>query len=151
MTLNGNGFWIYDESEDAAPVSTMLNRLGNSVSDALDPLTPKGAWTAATPWLAGTYVSNGLQVRTLGDMVFWRGRLGPGVDWGAANATNTAMTGIPAQYCPGVEMGWVLTPFLNSASLKFQVRLTPAGTLTVRADLASRTEQVFINFCFLSS
>jgi hypothetical protein len=151
MTLDANGIWIFDESEAAAPVSTMLNRLGNSVSDAVAPLTPPSSWVAATPWLNSGFVSNGLQVRTFGALVFWRGRLGPNVDWGAANSTNAAMSGIPPEYSPSVEMGWVATPNLNSASLRMQVRITAAGALTVRADLASRTEQVFINMCYLAN
>lgn len=151
MTLDANGIWIYDESEDAAPVSTMLNRLGQSVSDAVAPLTPPGSWTAATPWLNNGFVSNGLQVRTFGALVFWRGRLGPNTDWGAANATNTALSGIPAQYCPSVEMGWIVTPALNSAGLIFQARITSGGTFTVRSSLASRTEQIFVNMCYLAN
>lgn len=149
--LNSNGIWIYDENEDAAPFSTMLNRLGDSVTSAISHVAPASAWTPAGPWLASGYTSNGLQVRKLGDMVFWRGQLGATAGWGNANATNTVSTTLPSQYRPPVEMGFLSAAVLNSAGLVFQVRITPGGTITVRSGLAGRTENVFVSWCYLAA
>jgi hypothetical protein len=149
--LDSNGIWIYDENEDAAPFSTMLNRLGESVSSAVSHVAPASAWTSGAPWLASGYTSNGLQVRKFGDMVFWRGRLGVSTNWGNANATNTVATGIPAEYRPAAEMGWINTAVLNSAGLVFQVRITAGGTITVRSSLATRTEDVYASWVYLAA
>lgn len=151
-SLNSVGIYEYDENDDAAPFSAMLNRLGDSVTSAIGHVAPASAWTSVAPWLASGYTSNGLQVRKLGDMVWWRGRLGTTTNWGStANATNTVATGIPAEYCPAVEMGWLNTAVLNSAGLVFQVRITSTGTMTVRSSLATRTEDIFANWCYLAS
>ena len=54
-SYDSNGIWIYDENEDAAPFSTMLNRLGESVSDVVEPLVIDSGWVnldIASGWTA---------------------------------------------------------------------------------------------------
>lgn len=47
MPLDANGIWIYDEFEDAAPFSTLLNKLAQSTSDAIEAAVQGGTWTNA--------------------------------------------------------------------------------------------------------
>jgi hypothetical protein len=151
MPLDSNGVWEYEETDDVAPFSDYMNLGMGSVSTAIGAVAPDSGWTAATPWLSSGYTSNGLQVRALGDMVWWRGRLGVSTNWGVANATNTVATGVPSQFCPPTEMGWINTAVLNSAGLVFQVRITAGGTITVRSSLATRTEDVYASWVYLAA
>lgn len=67
MPLDANGVHIYDEFEDAAPVSEMLNRLGESVSDAIGPFIGDTGWLPMTV-STDTTISTGYeaQVRQMG-------------------------------------------------------------------------------------
>src|SRR5690606_36246713 len=102
--LDSNGIWIYDENEDAAPFSTMLNRLGESVSDVLTPST-------ATVTFGGGAASGGLTLGKVGGIV----AASCSFQIGSASH-NTAVGTIPVGFRPLSDFtGYVnLTP--NSAT-----------------------------------
>ena len=101
--LDSNGIWIYDENEDAAPFSTMLNRLGESVSDVVEPLVNPvpNAWTSAglAPGPNITFSNVAYMVDPFG-LVSWRGEL-----WGTpAPSTNALLFTMPTAIAPTRRM-----------------------------------------------
>jgi hypothetical protein len=89
MGLDANGIWQYDESETAAPVSTVLNRLAQSVSDVVAPISHDTGWVNVATALASPWTST-LKVRRIGDLVTWKGTVDPNsTHWGAINNAQT--------------------------------------------------------------
>lgn len=97
MGLNAQGIWIYDETEDAAPVSTMLNRLGDSVSDAIEPFIGDTGWVALT-LLSG--FGGTLFARRRASNVFVRGLVTPNTSWGASLSDNQICSTVPTNLRP---------------------------------------------------
>lgn len=76
MPLDSFGIWQYTESETAAPVSTMLNRLAGSVSDAAGPYIIDTGWVDCA-LSANTTADTGhmARARRVGKWVRVEGRL----------------------------------------------------------------------------
>lgn len=101
--LDSNGIWIYDENEDAAPFSVLLNRLGQSVSDVVQPLVNPGPtdWTSVgiTAGPNITLANVAYTVDPFG-LVSWRGEL-----WGTpAPSTNALLFTMPTAIRPTLRM-----------------------------------------------
>ena len=91
MTLDANGIWQYDEFEDAAPVSTLLNKLAGSVSDEIGPLVARQS--QVVPVLLMTNGNCHIWMR--GDLVglAWEARIGTATH-------NTVVANLPSDYWP---------------------------------------------------
>lgn len=102
MGLDANGIWIYDESEAAAPVSAMLNRLADSVSDQIAPVVVPGpvAWTnTGLVGGAGITLSNAEYMVDRWGQVKFRGDI-----YGTAPAANAVIMTIPASIQPTARL-----------------------------------------------
>lgn len=80
MGLDANGIWIYDEFEDAAPFSTLLNKLAQSTSDAVEGAVLGGGWSNSgilwgTNWedYQPAVANNHVEYSVVGLDVVWRG------------------------------------------------------------------------------
>lgn len=131
MPLDTNGIWQYDESETAAPVSTMLNRLAQSVSDAIGPLVIDTG-PVAVDLVAGITAISGypVEVRRIGPWVHVQGRV-----QGLTAATQTTITDTPLdeEFRPGVPT-FDLGIIANSASTKARVYVQSTGHIGIRTD-----------------
>lgn len=115
MPLDANGIHQYDESETAAPVSDLLNRLAQSVSDAIEPLVQPGP----TDWTnSGLVVGAGLtltgaayKVDPFG-LVTWRGEI-----YGPAPAANAVILTVPTAIRPTARMVDELVGFSGMATV----------------------------------
>jgi hypothetical protein len=130
--LDANGIWIYDEFEDAAPVSDMLNRLANSVSDAIEPLA------FSTPWQnlqleTGVATTNGRppQYRRIANIVYFRGSCNGISDSGTARVVGYLPEGFRPTYAIQ-ELGFLATGTTTSA----RAYVTNNGVLTITSGTA---------------
>jgi hypothetical protein len=126
VPLNAQGIWIYEESEDAAPFSTLLNKLGLSVSDVIAELLGDSGNLGIVLTSGVTNVSGyALEVRQVGPHVYISGRAEK------ATATATQVWGtLPAGISPPARItdGDVdASTFSNNVT---RVYLTTAGLLT---------------------
>jgi hypothetical protein len=104
-----------------------------------------------TGWVSLTLASGiggTLEVRRVGDYVDYRGAVNPPTNWGSANSSTTIAT-VPANYRPSATKAWVSSLDVASAGAKAVIRLTTAGVLTLRPELATRTEPLIVAFGFL--
>src|SRR5690606_34127216 len=126
-SLDENGIWIYDENEDAAPVSEMLNRLGQSVSDAIAPLAFSTPW-ADLPLASGVTVSFGTpaQYRRIACAVYCRGSCAGITDSGSGRGVGTLPEGFRPTYAIQ-ELGFLAT----SASTSTRAYVTNLGVLPI--------------------
>ena len=134
MPLDSNGIWQYEESETAAPVSTMLNRLAKSVSDAVAPLVTDTGWVNVSLASGITAISGyPLQVRRIGPIVYLQGRV-----QGLPANTQTTITGssLDAEFVPGVptfDLGLIPNGALPSSQYA-RVFVQSNGNIGVRTN-----------------
>jgi hypothetical protein len=131
MPLDSNGIWQYEETEDAAPVSVMLNRLAESVSDAIAPLVVTGSQSIPVN-ASGVSASTGYGlIVTSGSNI---------------QINNTA---VAEMFRPGVAVQ-DLSTMTNSAAASSIVRMwmTSAGFFNVRLEANT---VVWINDTYLAA
>ena len=150
MGLDGNGIWLYDESEDAAPFSEMLNRGQQSVSDAIEQLV----YTSGPHNVPGApaVASSTLQVERVGRQVEITGSLTPTTNWGALNALTipVAAGGIPADCTPGVSRIYACTANGGTASVVWRVTINADGSIQARCNTATSTTVLHLTLGWLA-
>jgi hypothetical protein len=147
MPLDSNGVWQYEETESAAPVAAMLNRLAGSVSDAIAPLVVAGSQSIPVDASGVTASSGyGLIVARFGPFVQIRGRL-EGLTSGANVQINN--TAVAEMFRPGVPVQ-DLSTMTNSSAATSIVRMwmTSAGFFNVRLEANT---VVWINDTYLAA
>lgn len=149
MALDANGIWQYEETEAAAPVSTMLNRLAESVSDAVEPLvTVSGPHAVAA---AAGYAST-LTVERVGRVVYATGALAPNVNWGTAHTTSSTAVlagGIPTDCTPAANKSFLVPTAAGTVATFFRVTVTSTGSITVRCSTSTYTSNVVLDVSWL--
>jgi len=150
MGLDGNGIWQYDESEDAAPFSEMLNRGQQSVSDAIEQLV-YASGPHNVPGAEGVATST-LQVERVGRMVEITGSLTPTPNWGALNALTipVGVGGIPADCAPGVSRIYTCPAGGGTASVVWRVTINADGSIQARCNTASATTVLHLTLGWLA-
>jgi len=105
MGLNSKGIWEFDESESAAPFSTVLNRLANSVTAALGHASGDTGWTDTGLVYGSNWSSLGgnfpVRYRIKGGVVYWNGLLRRDANL-SGGQTSTPLT-IPAGVRPNTN------------------------------------------------
>lgn len=100
-TIDANGVYIYDNTDQMIPHATYSNLLANSVSDALetlrDDLTPVVIpWTSTGLTIGSSQSTSGVEYMVDGSgNVHWRGEI-----YGATPATNGLLITFPASIQP---------------------------------------------------
>lgn len=94
-----NGIWKYTEDDIVAPTySEHLNKLGDSVRNALAP-DDTGWFTVAL--VPGYTALEPFQVRRIGEVAYWRGRVHrDAANFPATDAVITLTGAVPAEFCP---------------------------------------------------
>lgn len=135
--LNENGIYIYDETDEAAPFSEMLNKLGESVSDVIGDL---GVMPGAEPFdlSAGTTEVSGYACETY--------RVGPWMfSWGRMTRTSSTTQQVWGNVVGGTTFAVAPTRIIEcgdfgisafsrlyiSASGELTTTGTPAGSSTL--------------------
>lgn len=101
--LDANGIYIYDEADDEATFSDLLNLGGQSVSDAIAAL----GTTLDTGWLPVTFgsgyensgASTPVEVRRIGRVVYGRGLIKRTAGFAAGSTYSDVLT-VPAGFEP---------------------------------------------------
>jgi len=110
-----------------------------------------------TGWVALAVASgftSTLQIRRIGDRVNVKGSITPTTNWGAANASNIAITATEAfdsQYWPPESLLFTCPTAATSALVTFRVGWQSNGQCSVRCDTATHTSAVTLNFDYLVS
>ena len=148
MGLDSNGIWIFDESEDVAPFSTFMNKLADSVSDAVGPHVRDTGWVTCT--LVDGYTGP-LRARRIGSRVNLQGVVTPTTNWGAAQANNTpvAASGVPLGSRPSDNLVFYCAGAAITTAAEFRVAITSTGSISVRCGAATHTSGVYINVDYL--
>lgn len=147
MGLNAEGIWIFDELEDAAPTSTMLNRLGNSVTDVVAPLIGDTGWVALT-LLSG--FGGTLFARRRASNVFVRGLVTPSVSWGGGLSDNQICDSVPTNFQPVAPHVDICASQSPSDATYFRVSSNGAF-ISVRSPTGGGyTPGVYINYDYLA-
>lgn len=147
MGLNAEGLWIYDELEDAAPVSTMLNRLADSVTDVVTPLIGDTGWVALT-LLAG--FGGTLFARRRASNVFIRGLVTPNVSWGGGLTDNQICNTVPVQFRPVAAHVEICASQSPSDATYFRVA-SATSIISVRSPTGGGyTPGVYINYDYMA-
>jgi hypothetical protein len=135
MPLDANGIWQYEETEAAAPVSTMLNRLAGSVSDVVEPIANDTGWVSV-PIALGAPWTGSLKARRIGSEVRWKGSVDPvSTTWGAINNPQTLVdaTNFPADMIPVDTHVFLLSAnTANSAAVVFRCGIQSNGLIVAR-------------------
>jgi hypothetical protein len=137
MPLDANGIWQYEETEAAAPISTMLNRLAASVSGILAPIVHDTGWVTIPTSLPSPWTST-MKVRRIGSAVRWKGSVDPvSTTWGAINNPQTLvdLTSNPAwaQFIPVDTMPFLLAAnTANSSAVVFRATFQSNGLVVAR-------------------
>lgn len=148
MPLDSNGIWQYDESEDAATVSDLLNRGMGSVSDALTQLLVASGPTFVAAD-TGSGFTGGLTFERVGRQVDVIGSFNPVTNWGSANSLQQPIAGgagigFPTIFVPGSSLTFAVPSASGVANVVFRVAVQSNGGIQVRCDTASYTGGVSI-------
>lgn len=146
MPLDSNGIWQYEETESAAPVAAMLNRLAGSVSDVVAPLIGDTGWEVL-PLVSG--FSGSLLARRIGSRVNVRGTVAPDTNWGAANTNVEIVNAMPEQYRSVAAFVTIGATTAGTTATFFRIALSGA-LINVRPSTASHTGGVYINLDYLA-
>lgn len=152
MGLDLNGIWQYEETETAAPVSTMLNRLAGSVSNVVAPISHDTGWVNVPIALPSPWTGS-LKARKVGNLVSWKGSVVPNsTNWGAVNNSQTLVDPIPANFLPVDSHTYLFSAATaNSAQVAFRVSIQSNGLIVGRCNTASYTFGVNIECCYFQS
>lgn len=142
MALDANGIWQYQETDAAAPVSTMLNLLADSVSDVVGPHTHDTGWTTVPIALASPWTGS-LKVRKIGSRVNWKGSVDPNsTTWGAINNPQTLVdaTSFPSWAIPVDTHVFLLSAnTANSSAVVFRCGFQSNGLIVARNNQTNYT------------
>jgi hypothetical protein len=130
--LDSNGIWIYDENEDAAPFSTMLNRLGESVSDAVGPYVGSSGWQTLSV-SSGWTVTEPFRVIKVGALVMLQGLL-----TSASSGVTQNIVTLPAGFAP--TQPWRFAVHDNTSGSADRMTIQPTGVVQAPG---SRTNKVY--------
>jgi hypothetical protein len=137
MPLDANGIWQYVETETAAPVSTMLNRLAGSVSTIVAPIVNDTGWVSIPTSLPAPWIGS-MKARRIGSEVRWKGSVDPvSTTWGAINNPQTLvdLTTNPAWavFIPVDTMPFLLSAnTANSSAVVFRATIQSNGLVVAR-------------------
>lgn len=114
MPLDSEGIWQYEETDDASPVSGMLNLLAGSVSteiaDVRANLLADTGWVNLTLINSWTALEGTPAVRRIGEFVFAKGSVTGGTAQTIAN--------LPAAFIPSeVRRFWVYSAGTGAGSV----------------------------------
>lgn len=90
-----------------------------------------------------------LDSRRIGNVVYWRGRIEPDTDWGAAQSNNNVFADVGSMWTPDQNHGELSPASTNDFSDYFRVVLTSSGTMQVRFTAASQNNPVFITLRYI--
>lgn len=139
MPLDVNGIWQYEETETAAPFSTVLNRLADSVSDTVAPHVHDTGWVTIPTSLASPWTAS-MKARRIGSEVRWKGSVDPNSTvWGAINNPTTVVDLTAdanwAQFIPvDTHLCLLSANTANSAAVAFRVGIQSNGLIVVRCN-----------------
>ena len=154
MGLDANGIWIYDESETAAPVSTVLNRLADSVSDVVGPISHDSGWVNIPTALASPWTST-LKGRRIGDHVTLKGTIDPNsTNWGAINNAQTLVdaAGMPDDLTPvDSVIKLCAANTANSSAVAFRCAVQSNGLIVARCNTTNYTFGIVIAVEYLAN
>ena len=144
MPLDANGIWQYEETETAAPFSTVLNRLASSVSDVLAPHVHDTGWVNVATSLPSPWTGS-MKARRIGSQVRWKGSVDPNsTNWGAINNAQTLvdLNSDPdwVQFKPVDSMPFLLSAnTANSSAVAFRTVVQSNGLIVARCNTTNYT------------
>lgn len=147
MPLDSNGIWEYEEGEDAATMSDLLNRGMGSVSAALEQLLVSAGPTFVAADGSSAF-TGGLTLERVGRQVDVVGSFSPVTNWGSANALQQPIAGgsgigLPTIFVPGSSL--VFTCPGAASTTNFRVAIQSNGGVQIRCDTASYTGVCNVN------
>lgn len=155
MPLDANGIWQYEETETAAPFSTVLNRLADSVSDAVAPHFPDTGWVNIAIALGAPWTGS-LKARRIGSRVSWKGSVDPNATvWGAINNPQTLVDLSPAgldlpEFIPvDTEIRLLGANTANSAAVVFRCGFQSNGLIVARNNQTNYTFGINVHTTYL--
>jgi hypothetical protein len=132
--LDSNGIWIYDENEDAAPFSTMLNRLGESVSDAVGPYVGDSGWQTLSV-SSGWTVDEPLRCIKIGALVILQGVLSS-----ASSGVTQNITTLPAGFAP--TQAWRFAVYSGPAVTAERMTIQTSGVVQAPGNRTSKVYSI---------
>jgi hypothetical protein len=116
----------------------------------LQPVELDTQWVSVSA--APGFTSN-LEIRRIGNVVFYKGTLLPNTNWGNANSLQqpVAANAIPAQFRPPESLIYVGGTGATTAATVFRVAVQSNGGVQVRCSTAAHTNSVSVNVSFLAN